>query len=156
MGLDSPSPGRYNPLFSSFKGGRTCSLKGKTKQRSVDKVPPPNSYRLPPIIGPKRPHLVMIPGRTMNSRSKIGNFAEDLSETPGPGAYSKVNPDVTQRKGAMFSMASRPPWKDPLGAGEPGPGDFNTAKFNSNKPAAPKFTMGIRHSELIYPNHHLL
>lgn len=86
----------------------------------------------------------------MTSRAKTGGFSEDLAKTPGPGNYRTVCPSITKRKAPAYSMNSRN-FMPGDSTQKPGPGAHSPEKVVANKPTAPRFSLGIRHSEFITP-----
>ena len=72
-----------------------------------DATPSPNSYTLPPLLGPKVPNKGSSACFSMTSRAKTGGFSEDLAKTPGPGRYQTVDPSTYKRKSPAYSMLQR-------------------------------------------------
>ena len=74
---------------------------------SEDNTPSPNSYQLPPLLGPKVPNKLSSAAYSMSYRSTTGAFSEDLAKTPGPGHYNAVAPDTYVKKAPVYSMLGR-------------------------------------------------
>lgn len=72
-----------------------------------DNTPSPNSYTLPPLLGPKVPTKASVPSYSMAGRADTGSFSEDLAKSPGPGRYNIVPPDVYSKRSPAYSMLSR-------------------------------------------------
>ena len=107
----------------------------------------------------------------MTGRAKTGGFSEDLAKTPGPGRYNGVDPNVSGKKAPGYSMLGRSymPGGKSIGpyifcivltffhpllvdsTKKPGPGAHKPEGVTCNKPKAPSFSLGIRHSEYITP-----
>lgn len=86
----------------------------------------------------------------MTGRAKTGGFAEDLAKTPGPGNYRTVDPVVYKKRDPAYSMNQRS-YMPGDSTQKPGPGAHSPEKVYINKPSAPNFSLGIRHSEFITP-----
>ena len=115
-----------------------------------DNTPSPNSYTLPPLLGPKVPTKPSFPAYSMAGRAHTGSFSEDLAKSPGPGRYNIVAPDVYSKRSPAYSMLGRN-YIPEKSTNTPGPGAYSPEKVTLNKPSAPKYSMGIRHSEYISP-----
>lgn len=115
-----------------------------------DPTPSPNSYSLPAMLGSKVPNRFASAAYSMAGRGLTGGFAEDLAKTPGPGRYNAITPDTYIRRNPAYSMLGRSylPGDSTI---KPGPGAYSPEKVYINKTSAPKFSMGIRHSEYITP-----
>lgn len=72
-----------------------------------DNTPSPNSYQLPPLLGPKVPNKLSSAAYSMAYRSTTGAFSEDLAKTPGPGHYNAVAPNTYVKKAPVYSMLGR-------------------------------------------------
>ena len=72
-----------------------------------DNTPSPNSYQLPPLLGPKVPNKPSSAAYSMSYRSDTGCFSEDLAKTPGPGQYNAVAADIYVKKSPCYSMLGR-------------------------------------------------
>lgn len=115
-----------------------------------DPTPSPNTYTLPAMLGSKVPNRFASAAYSMAGRGLTGGFADDLAKTPGPGRYNAITPDTYTRRSPAYSMLGRSylPGDSTI---KPGPGAYSPEKVYVNKTSAPKFSMGIRHSEYITP-----
>ena len=148
----TPGPGSYNtdspPLWE--KRAPQYSISPRTKQRSVDKVPGPNIYALPAMIGDKVPHQKASPSITMAARSEKHSYAEDLAKTPGPARYGPSPPYITKRRGPEYSVQGRAFFNGNQNT-TPGPGAYNPQDVNSHLEQSPRHVIGVRHSEFVMP-----
>ena len=92
----------------------TASINPVTPARPVtipspagDNTPSPNSYQLPPLLGPKVPNLASSAAYSMADRAHTGSFSEDLAKTPGPGRYNAIAPNLYTRKSPAYSLLGR-------------------------------------------------
>lgn len=152
----SPGPAAYNtsnvkplrtknPPAYSF-GSRTSAFSKRTMN------PAPNAYTLPSLTGGVIVGKKTNPAYSMTSRTAVGGPNEDLSNTPGPGAYKAVHLDVYTKKSPVYTLHNR----DPTPSSNmcvPGPGAHSPEKVTATLRNAPKYTFGIRHSEFIAPCH---
>jgi len=149
----TPAPGAYSPEKVHPQGERHApaySMGSRSRYRKRDATPSPNSYTLPPLLGPKVPNKGSSACFSMTSRAKTGGFSEDLAKTPGPGRYQTVDPSTYKRKSPAYSMLQRN-FMPGDSTQKPGPGAHSPEKVELNKPVAPKFSLGIRHSEFVTP-----
>lgn len=84
---------------------------------------------------------------------------EDTAKTPGPAGYNAEKPKKSAPSFSMPGRTNLPTGKKimnaaasdllPQGVGHksPAPGDHNVETVRANKPSAPGYTMGRRHSE---------
>ena len=93
------SPVIKYPTFFSFSGQYSpekchpphekrapCfTIKTRTKYSFKDPTPSPNSYSLPPQIGPKVVSAQSAPAYSLSARSAIGGFSEDLQKVRKTG-----------------------------------------------------------------------
>ncbi|XP_054835310.1 outer dense fiber protein 3-like protein 2 [Eublepharis macularius] len=149
----TPGPGTYSPERvppPSQQRPPSFSIGSRTKHRLADHVPAPNSYALPTLLGPRVPSKPSSPSFTMSGRRNKGSYAEDLSQTPGPGRYSITNPNVYLCRRPMFSMLGR--LQKPSSAfPTPGPGTHSPEKVTAHWARAPSYSLGVRHSEYLMP-----
>lgn len=81
----------------------------------------------------------------MKWKSKHDRFDADLSKTPGPAAFPKIEVDTYKRRAPIYTMGAQ----TRIGGDrtiKPGPADYRTGKVTLIKPQAPETTFGIRHS----------
>ncbi|KAE8632104.1 hypothetical protein XENTR_v10001431 [Xenopus tropicalis] len=150
---DIPGPGTYSPEKCTVPTQRkfpSYSMGSRTRYRSMDRVPAPNSYSLPPVLGPRATAKVCAPAFTLSGKYQHGGHSEDLSGTPGPAHYQQTDPSRYLKRGPAFSMQGRQP-NSKAEQKTPGPGSYYPEKVNQHKRHAPAYSMGIRHSEYTAP-----
>ncbi|XP_071792116.1 ciliary microtubule associated protein 1A-like [Asterias amurensis] len=151
--FSTPGPGRYSPEKAgqnAYRKAASYSFGARTKGSKHDKSPAPNNYSLPSILGGKSSAVNSAPNYSMTGRSKIGAVDEDLSKTPGPGTYRVVEPSIYKKRDPLYSMTGRNTMPSDS-TQKPGPGGHCPEKVIINKPQAPKFSFGVRHSEYTTP-----
>ncbi|KAM4809512.1 protein CIMAP1D [Rhinophrynus dorsalis] len=150
---DVPGPGVYSPekcLLPTHHRPPSFSIGSRTRYRSMDQVPAPNTYSLPPVLGPRVPGKVSAPAFSLSGKNHRGGHSEDLAQTPGPAHYHQTDQSSYMRRGPSYSMLGRHPRvRGPLIT--PGPGEYYPEKVSGYKSRAPAFSMGIRHSEYTTP-----
>uniref|UniRef100_A0A8D0BJW9 Ciliary microtubule associated protein 1C n=1 Tax=Salvator merianae TaxID=96440 RepID=A0A8D0BJW9_SALMN len=119
-------------------GSRTCYWESSP-------FPGPNHYTLPRTLGPKLPIHPSAPCVSMASGASVWGYAKDYVKGPGPAMYTIPEPDVYLHHQPAYSMSQRlnAPSKDYI----PGPPDYKADLVTVHKPRAPRFSLGIRHSE---------
>nr|XP_057946766.1 outer dense fiber protein 3-like protein 2a [Doryrhamphus excisus] len=152
--FQTPGPGAYSPEkappLNAHQKPPAYTIGARTRYRTVDAVPAPNSYVLPNLLGSQVPHRASSVSYSMSARRKVGAPSEDLAKSPGPNKYKSTNPDVYLQRQPSFSMQSRT--KRPnYSMATPGPGSYCPERFNGHLRRAPSFTMGVRHSEFVTP-----
>ncbi|XP_010793327.1 outer dense fiber protein 3-like protein 2a [Notothenia coriiceps] len=152
--FQTPGPGAYSPEkappLNSHLRPPSFTIGSRTRYRSVDPVPAPNSYRLPNLLGSQVPNKPSSASYSFSGRRKVGAPSEDLSKSPGPAKYDATNPDIYHQRQPSFSMqkrTKRPSYSSAI----PGPGTYSPEKFNVHLPKPPSFSMGVRHSEFVTP-----
>ena len=83
-------------------------------------------------------------------RSVVGCYLEDLAGAPGPGHTISVHPNTYMTKAPHYSLGSKnfaPGDK----AKKPGPGAHFPERVKITRPEAPRFSLGVRHSEHVMP-----
>lgn len=150
----TPGPGAYSP-----ERAPPCNLQrrppsytmgSRTHYRSVDSVPAPNKYSLPPLMGAQVPNKASSASYTISGGLSIGGPAEDLAKTPAPCRYNSTDPNVYLLRRPAFSMSGRHSLPRD-GTKKPGPGTYNPEKVTVHKARAPAYSLGIRHSEFVTP-----
>lgn len=86
----------------------------------------------------------------MVGRNNVGSYVEDLSDTPGPGRYNAIEPNIIRAKKPQYSMQGRSNMPGDT-TKKPGPGAHGPEQVRINKPSAPSHSLGIRHTEFITP-----
>ncbi|CAB1413575.1 unnamed protein product [Pleuronectes platessa] len=150
----TPGPGAYSPEkappLNAHSRPPSYTIGSRTRYRSVDAVPAPNSYSLPNLLGCQVPNKPSSNSFSFSGRRKVGAPSEDLSMSPGPGKYNSTNPDIFRQRQPSFTMQSRT--KRPShSATIPGPGAYSPEKFHVHLPRPPSFSLGVRHSEFVTP-----
>ncbi|XP_038130352.1 outer dense fiber protein 3-like protein 2a isoform X1 [Cyprinodon tularosa] len=152
--FQTPGPGAYSPERAPPLNGHrrppSYTIGERTRYRTVDPVPAPNSYTLPDLLGPQNPHKPASASYSFSGRRTIGGPSEDLSKTPGPGQYRSIDPDIYRQRQPCFSMQSRTK-RQSSSSVAPGPGTYSPEKTYRHLHKSPSFTMGIRHSEFVTP-----
>ncbi|XP_008117394.1 protein CIMAP1C [Anolis carolinensis] len=119
-------------------GVRTCYCESSP-------TPGPNKYTLPGTLGPGLVVKPSAPCLTMASSASVWSYAKDLVKGPGPAMHARPEPNVYLHRQPAYSISQKlnPPSKDYM----PGPLDYNAELVMAHKPRAPRFSLGIRHSE---------
>ncbi|KAF3701039.1 Outer dense fiber protein 3-like protein 2 [Channa argus] len=152
--FQTPGPGAYSPEKASPLNAHhrppSYTIGSRTRYRSVDAVPAPNSYSLPNLLGCQVPNKPSSASYSFAGRRKVGAPSEDLSMSPGPAKYSSTSPDIYRQRQPSFSMQTRT--KRPnYSSANPGPGSYSPEKYYLHLPKPPSFTLGVRHSEFVTP-----
>jgi len=87
---------------------------------------------------------------SLRGRSNIGSFHEDLQRTPGPGAYSSIDPNTYKNNAPNYSLRSRAPMPGDS-TQKPGPGAHSPERVYVNKREFPSYSFGIRHTDYSCP-----
>ena len=149
----TPSPGAYKPEAVHPQGERHApqySIGARTRYRKDDQTPAPNCYCLPSLVGSRQANKLSSPSYSMTGRSTTGCFSEDLAKAPGPGRYHAMEPNRYKGKAPQYSMLGRS-YMPGDSTKKPGPDVYRPEDVCINKPEAPKFSLGIRHSEFVTP-----
>ncbi|XP_056374009.1 outer dense fiber protein 3-like protein 2 isoform X2 [Hyla sarda] len=148
-----PGPGVYRPeksIIPTHKKPPSYSMGSRTRYRSIDQVPAPNTYFLPPVIGPRVPVKGSAPAFSLSGRTHRGGHSEDLAFTPGPAHYNQTDNNSYMKRGPAFSILGRHQTSKAESV-LPGPGAHSPEKVAIHKCKAPAYSMGIRHSEYTTP-----
>lgn len=142
----APDPASYGDTSKCQMASRRApaySFGGRYPDHSLDYIPGPNAYKLPPAAVESRKRRA--PSHIIASRNKTGGFHNDLQMTPGPAAYDVTDPRNYRPRPPNFSMAPR---RDLPGdsTSKPGPGAHRPESVQVHKRSAPKFSFGSRHS----------
>ncbi|XP_032403398.1 outer dense fiber protein 3-like protein 2a isoform X1 [Xiphophorus hellerii] len=152
--FQTPGPGAYSPErappLNAQRRPPSYTIAERTRYRSVDPVPAPNSYTLPGLLGPQVPNKPASASYSFSGRRTAGAPSEDLSKTPGPGQYRSTDPDVYRQRQPSFTMQRRTKRLSQPSAA-PGPGTYSPEKTYGHLHKSPSFSMGIRHSEFVTP-----
>ncbi|XP_037343316.1 outer dense fiber protein 3-like protein 2a [Pungitius pungitius] len=152
--FQTPGPGAYSPEKAPPVNAQlrtpSYTISSRTRYRSVDPVPAPNTYSLPDLLGRQAPNKPSSASYSFSGPRKVGGPSEDLSKSPGPARYGRTNPDVYHQRQPSFSIQKRT--KRPnYSSATPGPGSYSPEKFHSHLPKPPSFSLGVRHSEFVMP-----
>ncbi|XP_054470615.1 outer dense fiber protein 3-like protein 2a [Anoplopoma fimbria] len=152
--FQTPGPGAYSPEkappLNAHHRPPSYTIGSRTRYRSVDAVPAPNSYSLPNLLGCQVPNKPSSASYSFSGRLKVGAPSEDLSMSPGPAKYETTNPDVYHQRQPSFSIQRRTKRPNYLST-IPGPGTYSPEKSHMHFPRPPSFTLGVRHSEFVTP-----
>nr|XP_046269193.1 outer dense fiber protein 3-like protein 2a [Scatophagus argus] len=152
--FQTPGPGAYSPEkappLNAHHRPPSFTISTRTRYRSVDAVPAPNSYNLPNLLGCQVPNKPSSSRFSFSGRRKVGAPSEDLSMSPGPAKYNSTNPDIYRQRQPSFTMQSRTK-KPNYSSANPGPGMYSPEKFNMHLPKPPSYSLGVRHSEFVTP-----
>ncbi|XP_060934870.1 outer dense fiber protein 3-like protein 2b [Limanda limanda] len=152
--LRTPGPGAYSPEKAApcnvQRRPPSYTMGSRTLYRSVDSVPAPNKYVLPPLMGPQVPNKPASASYTLLGTYSTGGPSVDLAKTPGPCRYNSTDPGVYLHRQPAYSMLGRHSFPRDA-TKKPGPGTYNPEKVTVHKARAPAFSLGIRHSEFVTP-----
>ncbi|XP_075963654.1 outer dense fiber protein 3-like protein 2a isoform X1 [Anarhichas minor] len=152
--FQTPGPGAYSPEkappVNAHHRPPSYTIGSRTRYRSVDSVPAPNSYSLPNLLGCQAPNKPSSACYSFSARRKVGAPSEDLSMSPGPAKYGTTNPDVYHQRQPSFSIQRRTKRQN-YSSATPGPGTYSPEKFHVHLPKPPSFSLGVRHSEFVTP-----
>ncbi|XP_061869843.1 ciliary microtubule associated protein 1A-like [Colius striatus] len=147
----TPGPGDYSTEESCkhlYKRAPAQSMSFRHKAKT-QQGPGPAAYTLPRQLGPHTACSPASPCYSLRGKSERGSFAEDLSKTPGPAAFPKVQLDTYKTRAPAYTMGTK---TAPGGqARSPGPADYSLGKVTLIKSQAPAPTFGIRHSPYTLP-----
>ena len=107
------------------------------------------AFRLPELIGTGIPNKANSASFTLHNRNKVGSHDEDLGKTPGPAAYSATDNNLVYNRRPRWTMSARAKNMSAL-MKNPAPNAYGPRGFVDRK-TAPKFSMGIKHSEYCMP-----
>ncbi|XP_056282738.1 outer dense fiber protein 3-like protein 2a [Pseudoliparis swirei] len=157
QGFQTPGPGAYSPEKAPpiHHGPPSYTMGSRTRYRSVDPVPAPNSYSLPSLLGGSAPNKPSTAGYSFSGRRQVGGPSVDLcARSPGPARYGSTDPDVYRRRQPSFSIQKRtrrPHSSSSSSSCAPGPGTYSPERFHAHLPRPPSFSLGVRHSEFVTP-----
>uniref|UniRef100_A0A8D2LQQ6 Outer dense fiber of sperm tails 3 like 1 n=1 Tax=Varanus komodoensis TaxID=61221 RepID=A0A8D2LQQ6_VARKO len=146
--IPTPAPNEYyveriHPLEEPNAPAYTIGT--RTRYRESNPYPAPNSYTLPGTLGPGLPVKVSAPCLSMASSASVWRYAQDLVRGPGPAMYTIPKPDIYLHRQPAYSISQR--FSSCSKDYTPGPPDYNAEQVTAHKPWAPRFSLGIRHSE---------
>ncbi|XP_075345477.1 ciliary microtubule associated protein 1A-like [Mycteria americana] len=126
----TPGPSDYSTDKANkhlYKCAPAQSMAFRHKAVTTDQTPGPGTYTLPRLVGPNTAYTHASPCYSLKGKSKHRGFAEDLSKTPGPAAFPKVELDVYKKRAPMYTMGT----KSRLAGDKtvkPGPADYCLGK----------------------------
>lgn len=147
----TPGPGEYKPeqrnvMEGVFSRSPSYTFGLRHRGRSTDNTPAPNVYSLPGMLGKTvQSSKSQAPCYTLTGRSKIGSFHEDLQKTPGPGNYNIVSAGKYKQESPHYSMLGRNVMPGDS-TNKPGPGAHKPEMVKLNRPQAPGYSFGIKHT----------
>ncbi|XP_062998678.1 protein CIMAP1C [Elgaria multicarinata webbii] len=149
--IPTPAPNEYyvekiHPLEEPNAPAYTIGV--RTRYWESNPFPAPNRYTLPGTLGPRLPVKACAPCLSMASSASVWSYAKDLVRGPGPAMYTIPEADIYLHHQPAYSISQRfnPSSKDYT----PGPPDYNAEQVTAHKPRAPRFHLGIRHSEYVH------
>ncbi|NXG83898.1 ODF3A protein, partial [Stercorarius parasiticus] len=83
------------------------SMAFRHKAVKDDQTPGPGTYTLPRLVGPNTAYIPASPCYSMAGKSKHNGFPEDLSKTPGPAAFPKMELDLYKNRAPTYTMGTR-------------------------------------------------
>ncbi|KAK3595217.1 hypothetical protein CHS0354_021531 [Potamilus streckersoni] len=130
--------------------GPAYSISPRSRQRSLDVTPGPNTYSLPSTLGDHVVGMESGPGVSMLPRNDYFHFAKDLAKSPGPARYEVKTPSVTKRSNPKFSITgrNRPPSPKNI---VPGPGAYSPETVTTHIKSSPRYHIGVKHSDFMLP-----
>nr|XP_020462731.1 outer dense fiber protein 3-like protein 2 isoform X1 [Monopterus albus] len=152
--FQTPGPGAHSPEKTPpcnlQRRAPSYTMGSRTNYRTIDSVPAPNKYSLPPVMGPQIPNKPASASYTISGSYSTRGPSVDLAKTPGPCRYNSTDPSIYLPRQPAFSMLGRRSF--PRNATKkPGPGAYSPEKVTVHKARAPAYSLGIRHSEFVTP-----
>ncbi|XP_042329931.1 outer dense fiber protein 3-like protein 1 [Sceloporus undulatus] len=149
--IPTPAPNEYyiekiHPIEEPNAPAYTIGVRTRYWENSP--TPGPNRYTLPGTLGPGLPVKPSAPCLSMATSASVWSYAKDPIKGPGPAMYTIPEPDVYLHRQPAHSISQRltPSIKDST----PGPLDYSVELVTAHKPRAPRFSLGIRHSEYVH------
>jgi len=149
---DTPGPGSNSPqvnFMSHHKKAPQWVMGERSAFRLGDNNPAPNTYGLPELLGTGVPNKASSASFSLHNRTKVGSHDEDLGQTPGPAAYGSTDNNLVYKRKPRWTMSARAKNMSAL-MKNPAPNAYGPRGFVDKK-AAPKFSMGVKHSEYCMP-----
>ena len=149
---DTPGPGSTSPqtnFSSNHKRQPEWVMGERSSFKLGDNNPAPNTYGLPGLIGSTIPNKMNSASYSIHTRTKAGSHDEDLGKTPGPAAYGATDNNVRFNQKPRWTMSARSKGLSNV-MHNPAPNAYSNMTFVDRR-AAPKFSMGIRHSDYCMP-----
>ncbi|XP_054858185.1 outer dense fiber protein 3-like protein 1 [Eublepharis macularius] len=146
--IPTPAPNEYyvekiHPLEEPNAPAYTIGF--RTRYWESSPYPAPNRYTLPATLGPQLPVKESAPCLSMASRACTWGHATDRVKGPGPAMHTLPHPDFYLHCQPSYSLSQR--FSKSTKEYTPGPPHYNADQVTLHKPTAPRFSLGIRHSE---------
>ncbi|KAJ3214102.1 hypothetical protein HDU67_002058 [Dinochytrium kinnereticum] len=163
--VDTPGPGKYNPTYIPSKEPRApaYSMGGRRNNEKLNINPGPAEYTISSTLG-LHPAITMPAAAAYTIKPPRPMKLESFS--PGPAAYSALDPSKIKKSAPAYSLGSRwhnetaeSPFSGLKDAYEvhtangalvqgptPGPGHYSPSIYYS-KEATPSFSFRCKHSE---------
>ncbi|NXO83553.1 ODF3A protein, partial [Sitta europaea] len=103
----TPGPSDYNTDPANkhlYHTAPANSMVSRPKDFESFRTPGPGTYTLPRVLGPHTAATHAEPCYSMRWKSQYQSCFQDLAETPGPAAFSKVEMDVYKHRAPKYSM----------------------------------------------------
>ncbi|KAI8818830.1 uncharacterized protein EV422DRAFT_536982 [Fimicolochytrium jonesii] len=162
--FDTPGPGKYNPTYVAGREPKApaYSMGGRRSARMTNENPGPAQYNVAATLG-LHPAITITAAAAFTIKPPRPTKLE--SNSPGPAAYSSLDPAKIKKSAPAYSLGSR--WHNPTNSpfGEasetfelrtasgktlrtvtPGPGQYSPNVIFS-KTAMPQFSFRCKHSE---------
>ncbi|KAI8840922.1 hypothetical protein BC829DRAFT_16929 [Chytridium lagenaria] len=149
--VDTPGPGKYNPTYIPSKEPRApaYSMGGRRNNEKLNINPGPAEYTISSTLG-LHPAITMPAAAAYTIKPPRPMKLESFS--PGPAAYSALDPSKIKKSAPAYSLGSR--WHNEtaespfsgLKGPTPGPGHYSPSIYYS-KEATPSFSFRCKHSE---------
>ncbi|KAI8913136.1 hypothetical protein DFJ77DRAFT_68904 [Powellomyces hirtus] len=162
--MDTPGPGKYNPAYVASREAKApaYSMGGRRSSEKKNDNPGPAQYNVAATLG-LHPAITMSAAAAFTIKPPRPFKLE--SNSPGPAAYSSLDPAKIKKASPAYSLGARwnsaadSPFGEPNEAFEvqtasgktlrtvtPGPGQY-TPQVKYSKSAMPQFSFRCKHSE---------
>ncbi|KAJ3021760.1 Outer dense fiber protein 3-like protein 2 [Thoreauomyces humboldtii] len=162
--MDTPGPGKYNPAYVASREPKApaYSMGGRRSADKKNDNPGPAQYNVAATLG-LHPAITMSAAAAFTIKPPRPFKLE--SNSPGPAAYSSLDPAKLKKASPAYSLGARwhSPADSPFGEGSesfevqtaggktlrtvtPGPGQY-TPQVKYSKNAMPQFSFRCKHSE---------
>ena len=146
----NPSPATYNLeklAPSNQRKAPVFSIASKLHYAKANANPAPNTYGLPSMLGSKVPHKMSSASYSISPRIE---YKFDKTQNPSAAHYNVVNLNQYKSRAPAYFLGKRI-FVPGDSTEKPGPGAHHSEKVTINRPKAPEYSHGIRHSEYITP-----
>ena len=148
-----PGPGAYWPERTpvlDYKRAPKYTFGVKGTDKSVNRVPSPDTYNIKTTIGRDSNLGRKGPSYSMTGRGFSGSFAEDRAKTPGPAAYHCDRSDLFLKRSLSYTMLARN-FGIEVKTQCPPPGSYSPERCASPYRRTPEPSFGIKHSDFVAP-----